>query len=66
MPGYPWLAEAQVDPELIQKKMRSLQKLGDPYSDEEIEAAAALVTGKSEMDAMVAYMQSLGLARSGR
>jgi cytochrome c oxidase cbb3-type subunit II len=66
MPGYPWLAEAQVDPELIQKKMRSLQTLGDPYTDEEIEAAAALVAGKSEMDAMVAYLQSLGLARSGR
>jgi len=66
MPGYPWLAEAQVDPELIQKKMRGLQTLGDPYTDEEIEAAAALVAGKSEMDAMVAYLQSLGLARSGR
>lgn len=66
MPGYPWLAEAQVDPELIQKKMRGLQTLGDPYTDEEIAAAAALVAGKSEMDAMVAYLQSLGLARSGR
>jgi len=66
MPGYPWLADAQVDPELIVKKMRALQMLGDPYTDEEIAAAAALVTGKSEMDAMVAYLQSLGLARSGR
>ena len=66
MPGYPWLAEAQVDPELIQRKMRGLQTLGDPYTDEEIAAAAALVAGKSEMDAMVAYLQSLGLARSGR
>lgn len=66
MPGYPWLAEAQVDPELIQKKMRGLQTLGDPYTDEEIAAAADLVAGKSEMDAMVAYLQSLGLARSGR
>lgn len=66
MPGYPWLADAQVDPGLIQKKMRGLQTLGDPYSDEEITAAAAVVAGKSEMDAMVAYLQSLGLARSGR
>lgn len=66
MPGYPWLADAQVDPELIQRKMRGLQTLGDPYTDEEIAAAAPLVAGKSEMDAMVAYLQSLGLARSGR
>lgn len=66
MPGYPWLADAQVDPELIQRKMRGLQTLGDPYTDEEIATAAPLVAGKSEMDAMVAYLQSLGLARSGR
>ncbi len=66
MPGYPWLADTRIDPELIQKKMRGLQTLGDPYTDEEIAAAAALVAGKSEMDAMVAYLQSLGLARSGR
>ena len=66
MPGYPWLAEKQVDPDEVQTKMRGLQLLGDPYSDEEIEQAAAVVTGKSEMDAMVAYLQSLGLARSGR
>ena len=66
MPGYPWFAERMVDPELVQKKMRTLQTLGDPYTDEEIEAAAGAVAGKSEMDAMVAYLQGLGLARSGR
>jgi cytochrome c oxidase cbb3-type subunit 2 len=66
MPGYPWLAERTVDGELVQAKMRGLQKLGDPYSDEEIEAAAAVVANKTEMDALVAYLQSLGLARSGR
>jgi cytochrome c oxidase cbb3-type subunit 2 len=66
MPGYPWLLENTVDGELIQRKMRALQTLGDPYSDEEITAAAAAVEGKTEMDAMVAYLQGLGLARSGR
>jgi cytochrome c oxidase cbb3-type subunit 2 len=66
MPGYPWLAENSVDPELIQRKMRGLQMLGDPYSDEEIDAAADVVSGKTEMDALIAYLQSLGLARSGR
>lgn len=66
MPGYPWLAENTVDPDVIQRKMRGLQLLGDPYSDEEIEAAAAVVAGKTEMEALIAYLQSLGLARSGR
>ena len=66
MPGYPWLFESTVDPELIQRKMSVLQTLGDPYSDEEIEAAADAVKGKTEMQALVAYLQGLGLARSGR
>ena len=43
MPGFPWLAEATLDGELIQKKMQVLQTLGDPYTDAEIEAAAAAV-----------------------
>jgi len=66
MPGYPWLAKNTVDGAVLQNKMRGLQMLGDPYSDEEIEQAAAVVAGKTEMDAMVAYLQNLGLARSGR
>jgi cytochrome c oxidase cbb3-type subunit 2 len=66
MPGYPWLAEKVVDPELVQTKMRGLQRLGDPYTDAEIEAAASRVANKTEMDALIAYLQSLGLARSGR
>ena len=44
MPGFPWLAEATVDGELIQKKMKVLQTLGDPYSDAEIEAGWGWVT----------------------
>ncbi len=66
MPGYPWLLEASVDGELVQKKMRALQTLGDPYSDEEIAAAPAAVDGRTEMQALIAYLQGLGRARSGR
>ena len=66
MPGYPWLQQKMVDAELIQKKMHALQWLGDPYTDEEIAAAPEAVQGKSEMDALVAYLQGLGHARSGR
>jgi cytochrome c oxidase cbb3-type subunit 2 len=66
MPGYPWLLEDMVDPALVQRKLSVLQTLGDPYSDEEISAAAGAVDGKTEMEALVAYLQGLGLARSGR
>ena len=61
MPAFPWLAENMVDPGLVEKKMRRLQLLGDPYSDAQIDAAAATVTGKSELDAIVAYLQGLGI-----
>ena len=66
MPAYPWLDDAMVDGELVSAKMRALQMLGDPYSDEEIAAAAAAVAGKTEMDALVAYLQNLGTVRSAR
>ena len=66
MPAYPWLVDVMVDGELVSRKMRALQMLGDPYSDEEIAAAAAAVTDKSEMDALVAYLQNLGTVRSAR
>ena len=66
MPGYPWLAENTVDGALVQKKMEVLQTLGDPYTDEEIAAAAEAVDGKTEMEALVAYLQGLGTTRSGR
>ena len=63
MPGYPWLAERVVDPDLITRKMQALQTLGDPYTDEQIAAAAAEVEGKTEMDALIAYLQGLGTNR---
>jgi cytochrome c oxidase cbb3-type subunit 2 len=66
MPGYPWLLDARVDPDLIQRKMSVLQTLGDPYADADIAAAPGAVAGKTEMDALIAYLQGLGLARSGR
>jgi cytochrome c oxidase cbb3-type subunit 2 len=60
MPGYPWLEENAVDASLIQRKMRVLRVLGHPYSDTEIEEAVQMLEGKTEMDAMIAYLQNLG------
>jgi cytochrome c oxidase cbb3-type subunit 2 len=62
MPGYPWLEENQLDASDIQKKMEVLRTLGHPYTDEEIANAPKELEGKSEMDAMIAYLQSLGTA----
>ena len=66
MPNYGWLRDRMVDGEIVQKKMRALNMLGDPYSEEDIAAAPSVVEGKNEMDAVIAYLQSLGLTRSGR
>jgi cytochrome c oxidase cbb3-type subunit 2 len=66
MPGYPWLLNAGVDAALVQKKMQVLQTLGDPYQQQEIDGAPAQLEGKNEMDALIAYLQGLGRARSGR
>ncbi len=66
MPNYGWLRDRMVDGEIVQKKMRALNWLGDPYSEEDIAAAPSVVEGKNEMDAVIAYLQSLGLTRSGR
>jgi cytochrome c oxidase cbb3-type subunit 2 len=66
MPGYPWLEESAVDPDLITAKLRTLKMLGDPYTDDDIAAAAAAVAGKTEMDALIAYLQELGTNRRAR
>ena len=63
MPAYPWLEQNQLDPDLITAKMRALRMLGDPYTDEQIAGAAAEVEGKTELDAVVAYLQGLGTNR---
>lgn len=62
MPGYPWLEENELDGKHIKKKMSVLRKLGHPYSDEQIAAAPEALKGKTEMDAMIAYLQGLGTA----
>jgi cytochrome c oxidase cbb3-type subunit 2 len=60
MPAYPWLAKTALDTSTIQKKMRVLRSLGAPYTDEEIAGAPAELEGKTELDALVAYLQNLG------
>ena len=66
MPAYPWLAENEVDPDLITAKLKVLKLLGDPYTDQQIEGAAAAVQGRTELDALVAYLQGLGTNRRTR
>ena len=61
MPNYGWLEKAQIDGADVQARMRVLRLLGDPYSDGEIEAAPEAVKDKSELDAIVAYLQGLGV-----
>ena len=60
MPSFPWLAENGIDGAQLQANMRALQRIGDPYTNEEIAGAAAAVDGKTELDAVVAYLQGLG------
>ncbi|OAM26898.1 cytochrome c oxidase, cbb3-type subunit II [Eikenella longinqua] len=62
MPAFPWLARKRVDGAEVARHMRALRAVGVPYSDEEIAAAPAEVEGKSEMEAVIAYLQGLGLA----
>ena len=65
MPAYPWLAQTAANAADIQAKMRALRVVGVPYTDDQIANAPAELTGKSEEDAMVAYLQNLGLAMKG-
>ena len=62
MPAFPWLARNLADADGVAAKMTALRKLGVPYSDQEITEGKAMVEGKSELDALIAYMQGLGLA----
>ena len=62
MPAYPWLEKTPADADSIQRHMRALRTVGVPYTDAEIAGAPATLKGKTEMDAMVAYLQGLGLA----
>ena len=60
MPAYPWLAKAPVDIDATISGMKALRTLGDPYTQKQIDDAAAELDGKTEQDALVAYLQGLG------
>jgi cytochrome c oxidase cbb3-type subunit 2 len=62
MPAYPWLEGTPLKMPHIQTQMRALQGFGVPYTEEQIAAASGELEGKTEMEAMIAYLQSLGLA----
>ncbi|HVJ25487.1 MAG TPA: cytochrome-c oxidase, cbb3-type subunit II [Burkholderiales bacterium] len=62
MPAYPWLARTPANAEDIEAKLRALQRLGVPYSAEEVKGARKALEGKTEMDALIAYLQGLGTA----
>ncbi|HXF46582.1 MAG TPA: cytochrome-c oxidase, cbb3-type subunit II [Burkholderiaceae bacterium] len=65
MPAYPWLATASVESVDVQARMRALRRVGVPYTDEEIAQAPAALKGKTEMDAVIAYLQGLGVQLRG-
>lgn len=66
MPGYPWLADTLVDGQTVTRHLRTLKTLGVPYTDEQIAGASAALAGKTEQDAVIAYLQGLGTALAGR
>lgn len=65
MPAFAWLEKTPADAATIAAKMRALRKLGVPYGDEEIASAAKALEGKSELDALIAYLQGLGIELKG-
>ncbi|MDA0977309.1 MAG: cytochrome-c oxidase, cbb3-type subunit II [Proteobacteria bacterium] len=66
MPGFPWLFEDEIDATVTPAKLRALQALGVPYTDEQIATAAEQVEGKKEADALIAYLQQLGTVIKNR
>ena len=66
MPSYPWLVENRLDGKDTGSKMEALRTLGVPYTDEDVAGAKAAVKGKTEMDALVAYLQVLGTSLSNK
>ena len=66
MPAYPWLATNKVDHTTISDHMRALSRVGVPYTAEQIAAAPKEVQGKTEMEAVIAYLHSLGLALANK
>jgi cytochrome c oxidase cbb3-type subunit 2 len=66
MPAYPWLAKTNLDSESIVLHLKALKRLGDPYSDEQILNAPKELAGKTELDALVAYLQGMGIQIKSR
>jgi cytochrome c oxidase cbb3-type subunit 2 len=66
MPAFPWLADNQLDAEAVPTKMKALRAIGVPYTDEQIAAAPAAVSGKTELEALIAYLQQLGTVMKGK
>ena len=66
MPAFPWLSENLIDASVTPKKLKAMRTLGVPYTDEDIAGASAAVEGKTELDALIAYLQNLGTAISSR
>ena len=60
MPAFPWLARNRLDPEVVTRNMRALRTTGVPYTEEDFKAAPELLANKSELDAVIAYLQGLG------
>jgi cytochrome c oxidase cbb3-type subunit 2 len=60
MPRYPWLDNATINGEGMVRRLKAMKVLGVPYTDEQILGAAEAVEGKTEMEALVAYLQVLG------
>jgi cytochrome c oxidase cbb3-type subunit 2 len=66
MPGYPWLAKTKLDPQSIVPKMRAMQRLGVPYSEQDVQNGPAELQDKTEQDALIAYLQGLGIQIKNR
>jgi cytochrome c oxidase cbb3-type subunit 2 len=66
MPGYPWLSKTMLVGEDLPPKMKALRLVGVPYSDAEIAKAPQEVAGKTEEDALIAYLQELGTVIKSR
>lgn len=62
MPAFPWLARKKVNPEEVVRNMKALRVVGTPYTDEELAKAPEELADKSELEAVIAYLQGLGLA----
>jgi cytochrome c oxidase cbb3-type subunit 2 len=65
MPAYPWLAENSVEADPVDAKMRALRTVGVPYTEEDIAGAKEQLKGRTEMDALIAYLQGLGTSLKG-